>query len=54
MATCYKCEKPCDEDTYCYGCREHICEKCCKEDPWGTHEPEDHYETDEDEEPEED
>lgn len=31
---CAKCKKPVDEENYCFGCKQHICEKCC-EPTWG-------------------
>lgn len=25
---CVECEKPCDEDSYCFGCKHYICDAC--------------------------
>ena len=43
--TCFNCYSPCDEDAYCHGCKEYVCDECGVEDtPFGEHSPEDHLE----------
>lgn len=41
---CFFCQKPTDDEHYCYGCSIYICDECTDEenDPWGDHEPSDH------------
>lgn len=42
-ATCYLCKRKVDaDDSFCYGCHEHICDVCHQNDPWGAHTPKDH------------
>lgn len=42
---CHFCEEPCNQDDYCYGCREFICNQCDKRDmelPFEPHDVEKH------------
>jgi len=49
MGKCYFCGKEVDDEFYCYGCKEYICEDHLGYDPpMGEHHPEDHEETWED------
>ena len=43
------CQRDCDEDAYCYGCKEHVCEECeagfsIAAAGMGSHEPQAHRE----------
>lgn len=50
QARCYLCKKRVDdEDSYCYGCDQHICDECDLSSPMGVHEPRDHSKEAEDE-----
>jgi hypothetical protein len=39
---CYFCGCPCQEDDFCSGCDEFICDDCDETHPMGPHDPEDH------------
>ena len=42
---CYFCRKEVDDDDYCYGCYEYVCQECYEKDgdfPLGKHDVEDH------------
>ena len=43
---CYHCKESCNEDQFCHGCKQYICEDCSKnyEMPWGGHDPDLHLE----------
>jgi predicted amidophosphoribosyltransferase len=39
---CVFCRAPQPSSMYCYGCREHICENCDQEAPFGVHKASEH------------
>ncbi|KXK47995.1 MAG: hypothetical protein UZ05_CHB002002165 [Chlorobi bacterium OLB5] len=39
---CYFCGSPVNEDSYCYGCKTHVCRQCGKYTPMGFHFVDDH------------
>ncbi len=50
MTKCYECHKEVDEESYCFGCKESICEECESDIPWTLasqtghgHTPGDHF-----------
>lgn len=48
---CFSCKKPLDGDSYCYGCRSHVCDACDNSSGlFGSHAPSDHLRYAEDDE----
>ena len=40
---CYFCGKNVDDDSYCHGCLEYVCEECSlNPDVWGAHDVREH------------
>lgn len=44
---CFNCEAPLGGEHYCYGCKQHVCDKCDKSIslPFGGHAPIEHLDT---------
>lgn len=49
---CYFCNKQTDFDHFCYGCGQYVCDDCSLSDPVGFHTPEEHSESDDEDEDE--
>jgi hypothetical protein len=47
---CALCSDAVTEESFCHGCKKHVCEECGVSSPWGPHDVMDHQ--DEPEEPE--
>ncbi len=41
-AECYFCARAVDDEDYCYGCKEYVCETCDVAGCIGPHEAQDH------------
>lgn len=38
-----ECENEVDDGDFCYGCGHYICDEHSLCDPWGSHDPEEHW-----------
>lgn len=51
---CFNCSAPLDDDYFCYGCEEFVCDECNVSGAWGDHTAEDHLIADWDDEEDDD